>query len=372
MAGQGSALNVMELSTKAIDSQAADLSGGNSLTAVMIPLTERETGQLDVLFFLWGLYAIADGALGKAAQADVGLIISLDGQRSQKLEDDIAQAFGHYGLHRIFRGLGVHFCEMTPEENIYVRMGQEPPDHIPPLGLKSGPNTQFFRSLSKFCGGQKTVLLNEADCFPERGDWLERMKLLVSGSESFWVMGSPYRGSTRLGPKILAHVNGNALYGVGMPGFAEFLQGWEASLREELKQKPDLAYDEYLPYRHSALFDPQLWHTVPPEMFKLVQTLLCKVRYTSLIHNLAGTEEMSGKARIVVDTYIKQHTETTLMHGRFMKPQILQKALETSRLLANQLPALRSPMKNYLISASKRLLGNGNLDASKIIVRSIQ
>lgn len=361
----------MKPDTREPEAETADFTGGNALTAVLVPLTCREFDQLDFLFFLWGLFAIAGEVAGKAAGAGVRLIISLDGQRSQTLEADIAQAFAHYGLHRIFGGLGVNFCEMTPEENIYVRMGQEPPVHIPPLGLKSGPNTQFFRSLSKFCGGQKTVLLNEVDCFPVRGDWLERMQRLVSGSETFWVMGSPYRGSTKLGPKILAHVNGNALYGVGMPGFAEFLRGWEVSLREELKQKPDLAYDEYLPYRHSALFDPQLWHTVPPEMFKLVQILLCKVRYTSLIHNLAGTEEMSGRAGIVVESYVRQHAETTLLHGRFMKPQILQKALETAQSLASQIPALRKPMKHYLISASKRLLGNGNLDASKIIVRAI-
>lgn len=358
----------MEPSFKALDSGTADFTCGNDLTAVLVPLTGREVDQLDFLFFLWGLFAINSEVAGSESPADVQLIVSLDGEHSQKLQADINQSFEHYGLHRIFSGVSVYFCEMTPEENIYVRMGQEPPAHVPPLGLKSGPNTQFFRSLSRFCEGQKTVLLNEVDCFPVRSDWLQRLKLLVSGSEAFWVMGSPYRGSGKLGPKILAHVNGNALYGVGMPGFADFLLEWETTLREELKQSPDLAYDEYLPYRHSALFDPQQWPTAPLSMFRLIQTLLCRVKYTSLIHNLAGTEEMSGRAIIDVQAYTDEYSEVTLMHGRFLRPQILQKVISETGLLLGVSAQACHALRSYLLPAAKRLLVRNNVVTAKQVV----
>ncbi|HEX6828843.1 MAG TPA: hypothetical protein VF104_07675 [Burkholderiales bacterium] len=345
------------------------IDGGNALTAIVVPLTIREVSQLECLFFLWGLWALVGRAAGETGPAEIRLILSLDREPGPELEEAIADAYAHYGLAGIFSGCAVNYCHISREENIYVRVGQKPPEKIPPLGLKSGPNTLFFRSLSQFCDGQKTVLLNEVDCFPVRPDWIGRLQRLVAGSEPFWVLGSPYRGWGRLGPEILGHVNGNALYGVGAPGFKAFLEDWERSLAESVKRNPDLAYDIFLSYRHAPLFDPARWGQAPLELFKSLQETLCRIRYTSLIHNLAGEEEISGRRRVDLKSYLPEHPEVTLVHGRFLRRQVLQKALgEVRGLMANGAPA-RHALGDYLVDASRRLLDRDNLEASKEIMK---
>src|SRR5690348_8356323 len=133
---------------------------------------------------------------------------------------------------------------MAPEENIYIRSGQDRPAYIPRMGLKSGPNTQFFKSIRDCCNGENTVLMNEVDCFPVSKYWLSRIANLVQGAEPFWVLGSPYRGYGRLGSDIVAHVNGNALYGVGTTGFNDVLMKyWYEGLVDAISINPEMAYD---------------------------------------------------------------------------------------------------------------------------------
>ncbi len=340
----------------------------NELTAILVPMVSRELNQLEFLFFLWGLWGLVGRLSGTPSESAVRLIVSLDGDSRPDLEENISEAYGQFGLSEIFSDLTIGFCDIPPEENIYIRTGQQPPERIPRLGLKSGPNTQFFCSLSKFCVGENTVLLNEVDCFPVVGDWIGRLKGLVAGAETFWILGSPYRGWGRLGPELLSHVNGNALYGVGVRGFAKFVSEWEQLLAEEVTRNPDLAYDIFLAYRHAPLFDPARWGTTPIGLFRSLQEILCRTRFTPSIHNLAGEEEISGRTRIDLDAYLVDHTETALVHARFLKLQVLQKALSEAREVMGCGRAERDAVADYLIDASSLLLDRDNLDVSREIM----
>lgn len=345
---------------------------GNALTAVVVPTTSWELNQLELLFFLWSLPAAANCADEVAETSRVRLIITLDGEDQSGMEATITEAYEFYNLARVFSGIEVNFCRIPPEENIYIRTGQTPPAKIPPLGLKSGPNTQFFRSMTRFCEGQNTVLLNEVDCFPVRADWIGRLQKLVAGGEPFWILGSPYRGWGRIGPEILMHVNGNALYGVGMPGFGTFLREWEAALTEAVKVNPDLAYDIFMAYRHAPLFDPARSGGASIDLFKSLQETLCRIRYTSCIHNVAGDEEISGRKVIDLPAYAESHPELTLVHGRFLKLQVLRKALGKLSPRMVEGGPIRHAIADYLIESSRRLLERDNLDAATEIMRMVQ
>lgn len=345
--------------------------GSTRLSAVLVPLILRELGQLELLFFLWGLWGAAERALGPSDPPDVRLILSFDTEPIPDLEEVVLESFDFYGLGAIFSACSVIFCSISAEENIYVRPGQGPPRRIPPLGLKSGPNRQFFCTLTRLLGSESTVLLNEVDCFPVRWDWLARLRRLVAGSEPFLILGSPYRGLGRLGPEILQHVNGNALYCVGAPGFAEFLRDWELGLAEEVKRNPDLAYDIFLAYRHSALFDPARQGGAPPELFRSLQEMLCRVRYSHSIHNLAGEEELSGRNGIDLVSYLQEHPEATLVHARLLRRAVLNKALEDVVGHLDRGHPHRWVVSGYLMDAAQRLLDRGNLDLARQIINRL-
>lgn len=342
-----------------------------SVSAVLVPLTTRESADLEFLFFLWGAFASIGLKNGEAAAGDVRLIVSLDGEYRQDVAESIAESFSAYGLSRVFFRCDIRFCNIPPDENIYIRFGQKPPETIPPLGLKSGPNTQFFRSMAEIGQNEDVVLLNEVDCFPVQAGWLERLQQLVAGSEPFWVLGSPYRGWGRLGPDILGHVNGNALYGVGTPGFGAFLREWESALREEVTRNPDLAYDLFWAYRHAAVFDPARWSQAPIELFKSLQQMLCMVRYTSAIHNLAGDEELSGRVTVDLGAYLDEHPRLVLAHGRFLRAQVLDRMLREAAACMAAGAAAREALGDYLVDGAQRLLERGNLPAARAIMQTL-
>jgi len=294
------------------------------------------------------------------------LIITLDCAYNAEIEARIRFYFEQLDLVAIFNSVQVLFCNIPDEENIYVRHGLPPPAHIPKLGLKSGPNTQFFKSILEFCGGENTVLLNEVDCFPVGPDWLLRIAGLVGGSEPFWVLGSPYRGYGKLGPDIVAHVNGNALYGVGMNGFRDdLITYWYDGLLCAISTTPDIAYDIFLTHSYHEILDPSTWATVPQEKFRIYSKFLCKIRHTDLIHNLAGTEETSGRVTIDLPAYLAAHPNVALVHGNFLADQVLRALVEQLQINDNL------SNRNWIVDAGKLFWTTGEETLAKSLTQLI-
>lgn len=338
---------------------------GGSLTAVLVPMVRSEMSSLIGLFVIWGGYARLSADDGPRTPS-CKLIVTLDCAQDTEIESKITTCFKQCGLGALFLSVEVAFCDIPPEENIYVRIGEQPPARIPKLGFKSGPNTQFFRSILDHCADESVVLLNEVDCFPASKDWLGRVTKLVEGNEPFWVLGSPYRGYGKLGPEIVAHINGNALYGVGTDGFKDVLMKyWYEGLCEAVPVNPDLAYDIFLSYAHHEIMNPSTWEKTPREKFRFYSTLLCKVRHTDLIHNLAGTEELSGRARINLGEYLAANPAAVLVHGRYLFPQTLEFVLAELRLQDNL------PHRSWLVGVTKLLWALGESRLAKFLTSQI-
>jgi len=217
---------------------------GHNLERVLIPLTEKDIWSLNCLFFIWWSYFDEDN--GK--ESAVSLMLTLPRVISPALDYEIAKAIKVLSIERLFSDISVLYLGIDEEKDIYLRQEcfEQQFEQLPPLGMKSGPNEQFFRSI-RYSTACNTTLLHETDMTPVSPDWMSSVKELVEKSEKFWVLGSSYKGSNRLGPDISRHVNGNAFYATGHQDFMDFVSStWLPELESMCKILPDTAYDIWL------------------------------------------------------------------------------------------------------------------------------
>ena len=296
----------------------------NELTAIVVPLTKGEIDRLNILFMLWSTIEVVSRAQERdplVGWGELELIVSVDGWPDVSITNQIRDLFDAYQLERQFVDCRVNFCSINSEDNVYFRDDDREPLKVPMYGLKSGPNLQFFRTM-RACRSHNTVLLNELDAYPIRVDWMSQLRRLTRGAESFWVLGSPYRGKGRLGPG-LAHVNGNALYGVGLEGFSPFLRLWERLLLKELRDNPGLPYDVVFSRYCAKFFDKNERMKRTNGEFLCFSRLLCKIRHTDYIHNLAGKYEFEYGGPKSIGQYLTRNRSTVLIHGKPMEGAVL-------------------------------------------------
>ena len=89
---------------------------------------------------------------------------------------------------------------------------------------KSGPNVVFFKTMEYFARlNYSTVLLLEPDVKFVKDNWYDSLYGL-SLIESFWVMGSIYKGDHDVDSEVWSHhINGVALYNIGNKAFRDYL-----------------------------------------------------------------------------------------------------------------------------------------------------
>ena len=114
---------------------------------------------------------------------------------------------------------------------------------MPALGMKSGPNIQFFKSIREI-SGYDFVMLNETDAFPQHEHWKTQLLSECKRGRDNIIIGSRYQGKVDLSGDIGDHLNGNAIYNLSHPLFREgLLDQWEKALCDACAINPDTAYD---------------------------------------------------------------------------------------------------------------------------------
>lgn len=182
-------------------------------------------------------------------------------------------------------------CNIDPHQSVYYR---EKPDcdtsHLE-LGLKSGPNLQFFNSIKQILNLKeistiKAVILLETDAFPLRKYWIDLINQSISNEGQFYICGSTPQGLKKVGDSIKYHINGNAIYNISHPAFNFFLNMWENILKKSLSLKFNCAYDICLEY---ALNIASCWQllTEDEQSFLLNHYLVCRVTLNKVIVNLS-------------------------------------------------------------------------------------
>jgi hypothetical protein len=208
---------------------------------ILIPMTRKEIGDLDLLFATWSAYQEATQA--ECSRFD--LVVTLSGQHCSETAGYITKSWEIFGLNHLFKSIDIKFLNISPHEDIYIKHGRTATyaKAIPRLGFKSGPNLQFFYSLA-ILRDYSHAFLHETDLFPLSKDWASALVEEMTRSRGAWVVGAQYTGKTILQPDIIGHVNGAAIYATGSEHFQDFCKNhWEPALESACRVDPDIAYD---------------------------------------------------------------------------------------------------------------------------------
>ena len=204
-------------------------------------MTAREVNALPILFFIWKVYGLINNRNAEKTPKPCLVITAPNADKS--FYDRVNRLFSVYELDDLFCQVKVVSLSISQKDDIYVRDAKDHNDTLPRLGLKSGPNTQFFHTM-RVCSNFHYTLLNEVDMLPLRADWLQAVANVIPIYNNFFVVGSRYSGHAKLGPDIARHINGNAIYNTGNRAFQEFLDSrWEPGVEKMCKDQPDTAYD---------------------------------------------------------------------------------------------------------------------------------
>lgn len=252
------------------------------LDAILIPATAGEAKALSLLFFIWRCYAERNA--GESSR--LAVIITIASKHNNELHATITKLIKVYEVDKIFANVEIVFLGIPEDQDIYIRHDQDCHLEIPPYGLKSGPNIQFFES-ARLCSEANTVLLNESDMYPISPTWVRDITTITSQSEPFWVLGSVYRGSQKLGPDIASHINGNAFYATGHEDFARYLNDiWAPGVKNMCKTLPDTAYDIWFSRHYHASLNTR-FDKISANEYSLLTEASLKQRTTMAIANLS-------------------------------------------------------------------------------------
>jgi hypothetical protein len=169
-------------------------------------------------------------------------------------------------------------------------------------GSKSGPNLQFFKSIEKISdevpeGSDEAIMLLETDAIPIQKNWLNMLNKEIMIGPNFWIAGGKYQGRSLLSESIKDHINGNAIYGIGVKGFRQFLVQWERLLVNAVAKDHWIAYDVVLTKAmqesNNEPFSRQ--SSIHVERKMLIEAKKMTVDISSLILNVSGNHEVSSK-----------------------------------------------------------------------------
>lgn len=149
------------------------------------------------------------------------------------------------------------------------------------------------------------VMYMEPDCLPVASAWLTTLYQQTAWPIlPFWIKGSMFRGGNRrVGlsrkPEVLFHINGNALYHIGDPGFRDFYfhiyKPWILS-RSHGKER---SFDTLL-----------FFFLTDPFNFNIAKTIVHLFQYTDIIQNF-------WQSSYSVSQLAKAYPNTVLVHGGF-------------------------------------------------------
>ena len=289
------------------------------IDCIAIPSTIFELGDISILFACWNL-------LNKNQRIAERLVITFPGNREKAFDDNIQRLLAIFEIHSLFANVEVLFLEIPKSEDIYIRHGQLYTDDLPRLGLKSGPNLQFFRTLDHLKSNH-FAFFNETDVFPLRPTWLAELSESLRPTHD-WVLGSHYRGQTSLGMDIVGHINGAAVYAVGNTKFQNFCSEiWEPGIEEMCKKLPDTAYDIWLrrmQYMYSV--EPLLWSKLGSVRQKLFTDALARFSSTDKIANLTLSSDFEPFESLVNQGF-------ALVHGKHFREDALRNALSYGKIV---------------------------------------
>lgn len=180
----------------------------------------------------------------------------------------------------------------------------------PSIGLKSGPNLQFFKSL-ELCSNDGYTLLNEVDMIPIIPFWQEACNSAIDANPDSLIIGSRYKGLSTLGKDISSHINGNALYATHDKYFREIVL---PRLQQDLSLysliDPTIAYDTFIAKMAHMSQNKNQPNFIDPAWYG---ALAERIKSTNAIQNYGRKEDILSVNQIIG---LELETNAALIHSR--------------------------------------------------------
>lgn len=280
----------------------------HKLGAVVVPTTQFEIDAVLRNFEIWGQPGWAP-----LHQNDTdnrcALVFMFNNDQSREHEATIRAKFAETRMKRYFSYLGFKYLGLEGDDDKYERDYSK---KVGSQGYKSGPNNQFFHTMQEARDLGIYAFQMETDCVPLRSGWLSVLRTLCAEAEPFWILGSRYHGVETLSPAFKDHLNGNAVYATGDPGFQRFLdEFWEPRTRQMVAGVDRrLAYDCIL----EKVFTEQ--RDSDPEVAALLETHGDKFRATQYILNISGKRDLEDLAPTYRRDLLKTFPDAYVLHNR--------------------------------------------------------
>lgn len=327
-------------------------------TCILIPITTREVKRLSPLLAIWKyLGSNLEKEKKGSAALSLSLCITISGENSGEATKEVMRRLQIFRIHNLYREITVKQIEIGPLDDIYFAALPKNEDFVvPTLGIKSGPNIQFFRSMRQLMEFDY-VLLNETDAFPQTDEWQKELLEVCLSNREKAIIGSRYQGSIELGSEIKDHLNGNAIYNLSHSLFGEGLfDQWEKALAGVCSLEPNTAYDIlFAKLRNDSKYLDII------EYYPLLKKAIYQTAETSLICN-ASLPADANPAQIQRNI----SCGASILHGKHFLRSSLARCLESkyflekenvlarSRLFQDLNPSDRAWMLKKLGSTSER------------------
>lgn len=282
------------------------------LGAIVCPLITAELPQALANLTLWDRHLQPGQAFPDRPDiVKPALVFSFNGRENSTIRDQLNTQFRScIAVQASFSRLIVHFCDLPPEKDLYIR---KPKGRAPKLGNKSGPNWQFYETMRFMRDKASFVLLMEVDCQPLQPGWLEPLARTCQGNPDAWVIGAHYSGASPLPWNIARHINGNALYQVGSEKFWTFIDKtlWPWMHFYIEKHDPDLAYDcawEVFLNRDEMAYGGH------PDWI-VSRDIMHRFKLTETIVNIGGYAEQTGLYVWSRNDLIRRFAGAAIAHG---------------------------------------------------------
>lgn len=290
---------------------------------VILNVTEREIERILILLDIWSSLFQK-----KPSKYQISFKIIFD-KISDELKYFLINKLTPFVTKGSFVSVDVISLNIPNELNFYKREVDGSVDvNKNKYGYKSGPNYQFFQIFKlPFINDYEYVLITESDCFPVKDNWLDIIFDEVVEKKDFWVLGSPFRGASKIGPDIALHINGVAVYAVGVNGFLEMMRRWECELTNLTSEYPNLAYDWSWEAYYNKVVSNENWGKLTSSDIQEYIKYRKMFVFSSAIVNLAGEAERAGEFVYAFDDLNYHFPGIALVHGDYFA----QAALDFSR-----------------------------------------
>ena len=279
------------------------------LSCICIPIVKREINDLLNNLILWETTCFNDSV---EEDSRLTLVISINNGLDQTIKDAVFSTLDTCPqVKALFSDIVFYDCELEGHEDLYIKQPQIGIKY--PYGTKSGPNTQFFKTIKFLHQFGGSALYIETDCVIVKNKVIEAANSLCTTQPDYYVYGSRYRGPGKLSLHVAEHINGNAIYHVGSQAFQQFIvEVWEPLTHQIIQEMPNIAYDVVLAYaKYNNILSVD-------QLLEIKQ----KIIPTDFIQNHGGGYENRIGKGIAIGEIIKNE-DIYIIHGKHFYSEYL-------------------------------------------------